>query len=171
MGIESKKIRTWLAASTFASIHSEHAPQKAVEEPASYSASFNPFPALVIGITGAAMAAHAQTYMFQVGYFTLFTANIVNSLRFSMAGSNTFTLGKPAPCLRRPPVLHLLLPVARATKIHTPLATTNRGPRKFLPGLRRTCIHVLYGRSYNCSDASRPRWYVAGFSSSLKWYN
>ncbi|KAG6911708.1 hypothetical protein DXG01_007958 [Tephrocybe rancida] len=66
MGIESKRIRNWLAASTFASVRSEHAPQGAVEEPVSYSASFNPFPALVIGVTGAAMAAHAQTYLFQV---------------------------------------------------------------------------------------------------------
>ncbi|KAG5636429.1 hypothetical protein H0H81_008104 [Sphagnurus paluster] len=43
----------------------------AVMEPTSYSASFNPFPALVIGVTGAAMAAHAQTYLFQVQIHTL----------------------------------------------------------------------------------------------------
>ncbi|KAG6817196.1 hypothetical protein H0H87_011554 [Tephrocybe sp. NHM501043] len=66
MGIESKRIRNWLAASTFASIRTEHGGQDAIEEPASYSASFNPFPALVIGVTGSAMAAHAQTYLFQV---------------------------------------------------------------------------------------------------------
>jgi len=65
MGIESKRIRKWLAASTFASIGSPLT-QDAVAEPPSYSASFNPFPALVIGVTGAAMAAHAQTYLFQV---------------------------------------------------------------------------------------------------------
>lgn len=40
-------------------------PQEAVVEPLSYIGSFNPFPALVIGVTGAAMAAHAQTYLFQ----------------------------------------------------------------------------------------------------------
>lgn len=39
--------------------------QEAVEEPPSYRASFNPFPALVIGVTGSAMAAHAQVYLFQ----------------------------------------------------------------------------------------------------------
>ncbi|KAF8897397.1 cytoplasmic protein [Infundibulicybe gibba] len=66
MGIESKKIRQWLAASTFASLSTPNAPREAVAEPPSYSASFNPFPPLVIGITGAAMAAHAQTYLFQV---------------------------------------------------------------------------------------------------------
>lgn len=66
MGIESKEVRKWLASSTFASIMSPRMSQEAVAEPPSYSASFNPFPALVIGVTGAAMAAHAQTYLFQV---------------------------------------------------------------------------------------------------------
>lgn len=65
MGIESKRIRKWLASSTFSMSHSE-VPREAIEEPTSYIASFNPFPALVIGVTGAAMAAHAQTYLFQV---------------------------------------------------------------------------------------------------------
>nr|GAT54011.1 predicted protein [Mycena chlorophos] len=59
MAVESKTIRRWLAA--LAVDTSEN-----VEAPATYSSSFNPFPALVIGITGAAMAAHMQTYMFQV---------------------------------------------------------------------------------------------------------
>ncbi|SNX86369.1 uncharacterized protein MEPE_05078 [Melanopsichium pennsylvanicum] len=35
-------------------------------QPASYSASFNPFPALVIGVTGVAMAAHHQDYIYEV---------------------------------------------------------------------------------------------------------
>ncbi|CDS00955.1 uncharacterized protein SPSC_04856 [Sporisorium scitamineum] len=35
-------------------------------QPASYSASFNPFPALVIGVTGVAMAAHHQDYQYEV---------------------------------------------------------------------------------------------------------
>ncbi|KAF7313687.1 hypothetical protein HMN09_00525300 [Mycena chlorophos] len=59
MAVESRTIRRWLAA--LAVDTSEN-----VEAPATYSSSFNPFPALVIGITGAAMAAHMQTYMFQV---------------------------------------------------------------------------------------------------------
>ncbi|KAF9057716.1 hypothetical protein BJ165DRAFT_1335162 [Panaeolus papilionaceus] len=67
MGIESKRIRKWLASSTFPSAtRPAEMPQEAVTEPPSYAASFNPFPALVIGATGAAMAAHAQTYLFQV---------------------------------------------------------------------------------------------------------
>jgi len=66
MGIESKRIRGWLAASTFASIGTQNMVEDVIREPPSYRGSFNPFPALVIGVTGAAMAAHAQTYLFQV---------------------------------------------------------------------------------------------------------
>lgn len=39
---------------------------EAQTQPASYSASFNPFPALVIGVTGVAMAAHHQDYVYEV---------------------------------------------------------------------------------------------------------
>ncbi|KAG2158811.1 uncharacterized protein EDB93DRAFT_1075577 [Suillus bovinus] len=61
MGIESKRVRRWLAAPAVDAIGPTE-----VSEPPSYRASFNPFPALVIGVTGAAMSAHAQTYLFQV---------------------------------------------------------------------------------------------------------
>ncbi|KAF5388133.1 hypothetical protein D9615_000262 [Tricholomella constricta] len=104
MGIESKKIRNWLAASTFASIRTDHVAQDAVEEPASYSASFNPFPALVIGVTGAAMAAHTQTYMFQVQIHALW-----GNLLVAFAVLRCFTyffmwLGPPKSILpSRPP--------------------------------------------------------------------
>ncbi|KAF8211258.1 hypothetical protein K438DRAFT_30339 [Mycena galopus ATCC 62051] len=59
MAIESKTIRKWLAA--LAVDTSEN-----VSEPETYTSSFNPFPALVIGVTGSVMAAHFQTYLFQV---------------------------------------------------------------------------------------------------------
>lgn len=39
--------------------------------PASYSGSFNPFPALVIGVTGIAMAAHQQDYVYEVSIHSL----------------------------------------------------------------------------------------------------
>ena len=35
-------------------------------QPPSYSQSFNPFPSLVIGVTGVAMAAHHQDYLYEV---------------------------------------------------------------------------------------------------------
>ncbi|GBE79334.1 Uncharacterized membrane protein [Sparassis crispa] len=66
MGIESKTIRRWLAAGSVAAIPSSVRTQEAVAEPPSYIASFNPFPALCIGITGIAMSAHFQVYVFQV---------------------------------------------------------------------------------------------------------
>jgi hypothetical protein len=40
-------------------------------EPSSYTGSFNPFPALVIGVTGLAMAAHHQTYLYAVQVHSL----------------------------------------------------------------------------------------------------
>ena len=66
MGIESKRIRRWLASSSTYAIPKSVRSQEAVAEPPSYISSFNPFPALCIGITGAAMAAHFQEYLFQV---------------------------------------------------------------------------------------------------------
>ncbi|KAJ3790501.1 hypothetical protein GGU10DRAFT_282077 [Lentinula aff. detonsa] len=66
MAIESKTVRQWLAASTISALNPSKRDQEAVAEPPTYIASFNPFPALVVGVTGAAMAAHAQTYLFQV---------------------------------------------------------------------------------------------------------
>ncbi|TCD66945.1 hypothetical protein EIP91_000723 [Steccherinum ochraceum] len=66
MGIESKRVRRWLASGSTAAVPEALRSQEAVAEPPSYIASFNPFPALCIGVTGAAMAAHAQSYLFQV---------------------------------------------------------------------------------------------------------
>ncbi|KAF7964814.1 hypothetical protein HWV62_2749 [Athelia sp. TMB] len=65
MGVESKRVRKWLAASATPSQDVSQSAE-AIAEPPSYAASFNPFPALVIGVTGAAMSAHAQAYVFQV---------------------------------------------------------------------------------------------------------
>lgn len=71
MVLESKTFRRWLAAGSLASQyqHSKNRStrgQDSVAEPPSYVASFNPFPAICIGITGIAMAAHFQPYVFQV---------------------------------------------------------------------------------------------------------
>ena len=71
MGIESKRIRRWLSApasAIAASVDAATAQSRKLTAtpPIQYIASFNPFPALVIGVTGAAMSAHAQVYLFQV---------------------------------------------------------------------------------------------------------
>lgn len=105
MGIESKRVRRWLASSTFSSVgNSPRLSKDAVEEPASYSASFNPFPALVIGVTGAAMAAHFQTYLFQVEIHKLWGNFLV---AFSVLRCMTYFflwLGPPKSILpSRPP--------------------------------------------------------------------
>ncbi|KAL4075983.1 hypothetical protein J3A83DRAFT_4357115 [Scleroderma citrinum] len=64
MAMESRRFRNWLAASATSALDPSHSAN--ISEPPSYRGSFNPFPALVIGVTGAAMSAHAQTYLFQV---------------------------------------------------------------------------------------------------------
>jgi hypothetical protein len=63
MGLESRRLRRWLAAISITSLKS---PSVGAAELTGYSGGFNPFPALVIGVTGAAMSAHFQTYLFQV---------------------------------------------------------------------------------------------------------
>ncbi|GAA5844026.1 hypothetical protein JCM3766R1_004051 [Sporobolomyces carnicolor] len=63
MLLESRTVRAWLAAP--ASRASALDPAR-ISAPASSNFSFNPFPALVIGVTGVAMSAHHQTYQFQV---------------------------------------------------------------------------------------------------------
>jgi Protein of unknown function (Ytp1) len=72
MGIESRRVRRWLASSASSPGENRRdSPQDTITEPPSYAGSFNPFPALVIGVTGAAMAAHFQTYLFQVQIHSL----------------------------------------------------------------------------------------------------
>jgi hypothetical protein len=66
MGLESRRLRHWLAASATASLNASHRNGDSVAEPASYAGSFNPFPALAIGVTGAMMSAHLQKYLFLV---------------------------------------------------------------------------------------------------------
>lgn len=66
IGLESRRLRRWFAAVSTASLRASSRNSDAVAEPTSYGGSFNPFPALVIGVTGAAMSAHFQTYLFQV---------------------------------------------------------------------------------------------------------
>jgi hypothetical protein len=62
MAIESRRFKRWLGAGVYQATSSG----KQVIEPPSYRGSFNPLPAIIIGVTGAAMSAHHQTYLFQV---------------------------------------------------------------------------------------------------------
>lgn len=72
MALESNKVRNILG---YAVVHTHPAatPARANEDeveaqaqPPSYVQSFNPFPSLVIGVTGVAMAAHHQDYVYEV---------------------------------------------------------------------------------------------------------
>ena len=72
MALESSKVRSILG---YAVVHTHpaatpvRANQDEVEaqaQPPSYAQSFNPFPSLVIGVTGVAMAAHHQDYVYEV---------------------------------------------------------------------------------------------------------
>ncbi|KAF9534153.1 hypothetical protein CPB83DRAFT_756061 [Crepidotus variabilis] len=105
MGIESKSVRKWLAASAFATLaHPSEMPREAVEEPPSYRGSFNPFPALVIGVTGAAMAAHFQTYVFQVQIHSLWGNLLVGAAVLRCLTYFLLWLGPPKSILpSRPP--------------------------------------------------------------------
>ncbi|GAA5875917.1 hypothetical protein JCM3774_005815 [Rhodotorula dairenensis] len=68
MFLESRTVRAWL--STPAAETSGRS-LNAIPPPPSAAFSFNPFPALCIGVTGVAMAAHHQTYQFQVDIHAL----------------------------------------------------------------------------------------------------
>lgn len=64
--LESVRVRKLLG-----SVISTNSHNGRVREPPTYAFSFNPFPALVIAITGLAMAAHHQDYVFQVQIHSL----------------------------------------------------------------------------------------------------
>ncbi|BGP24890.1 integral membrane protein [Rhodotorula toruloides] len=63
MVLESRTIRSWLATPA---AQASGRTLDTIPPPPSAAASFNPFPAIAIGITGWAMSAHHQTYQFQV---------------------------------------------------------------------------------------------------------
>lgn len=64
MLLESPRVRRVLGAAI-------HAANPRAKTPPSYAFSFNPLPALVIAVTGLAMAAHHQDYKFQVAIHSL----------------------------------------------------------------------------------------------------
>ena len=72
MGLEINLVRSLLSY-PIAKLHPSASPAareadvvSAQRAPPSYAGSFNPFPALVIGVTGIAMAAHHQDYVYEV---------------------------------------------------------------------------------------------------------
>ncbi|BGP40161.1 hypothetical protein JCM10449v2_004119 [Rhodotorula kratochvilovae] len=68
MLLESRTVRAWLAAPA---ARASGRDLGAITPPAAAAFSFNPFPALCIFVIGVAMAAHHQTYQFQVDIHAL----------------------------------------------------------------------------------------------------
>lgn len=75
VALESKRVRRWLsapvrvlnAASDVPASSTSHRRDKGQNvDKLRYTWSYNPFPAIVIGVTGAAMSAHHQDYLFAV---------------------------------------------------------------------------------------------------------
>jgi Protein YTP1-like, C-terminal len=121
LALESRTFRKWLSSPAQSVIKRD----EKVSRPPSYAGSFNPFPALVIGVTGAAMSAHHQTYLFQAcSSSPLLYAKAYYSLAI---GTNSCPLGLLPHRFRCIPMLDLFLPLAPPTTICTPLAPTYGG--------------------------------------------
>ncbi|KAJ7622044.1 hypothetical protein FB45DRAFT_753512 [Roridomyces roridus] len=97
MAVESKRLRRWLAGHALAVDHSSES--RPVSESETFTLSFNPFPALVIGVTGAVMAAHHQEYLFQVQIHALW-GNLI--LAFAVMRCVTYIFLWVSPSNARP---------------------------------------------------------------------
>lgn len=103
MLLESRWVRRVLAAVMSTG-------RSSTKEPATYAFSFNPLPALTIGVTGLAMAAHHQTYVFQVQIHSLWG--------ILLAGGSLFRCFTYIFLYASPPV-HSALPSRPPTEILT----------------------------------------------------
>ncbi|KAJ7591206.1 cytoplasmic protein [Mycena floridula] len=95
IALESKTLRRWLASGLG---------RNGTQELASYKLSCNPFPALVIGVTGSAMSAHTQAYVFQVQIHELWGNFLLASSVMRVLTYLLLWLGPPSSILpSRPP--------------------------------------------------------------------
>lgn len=74
--VESKRMRRWLSQGSQA-VQQTHTIDHRTAEPPSYSGSFNPVPALVAALTGIAMGAHHQEYVYTTKIHQLWGAMLV----------------------------------------------------------------------------------------------
>ncbi|WFC97105.1 hypothetical protein MBRA1_003771 [Malassezia brasiliensis] len=114
MGLESVTLRS-LIARVVVQAHPSVAPEPGVRAdadealaqatpPPSYAYSFNPFPALVIGVTGVAMAAHHQDYVYEVQVHILWGEMLAAFALFRMLTYFLLWLRPPSSLLpSRPP--------------------------------------------------------------------
>lgn len=68
--LESSTIRNWISNPTRLLLPPSSSSQPMIE-PAIHQFSFNPFPALVIGLVGYSMSTHHQMYQFQIDLHSL----------------------------------------------------------------------------------------------------
>ena len=139
VGLESKTLRKWLGASVVSKaveINDSHSPVE-IQEPQSYTGSFNPFPALVIGITGAAMSAHHQTYVFQVCP----SVASRNGNLISHIGPNPRTMGLLALWLCYFALYDIFLHVVATAQVDPSISPANRGPGQLLPSGGRARVY------------------------------
>lgn len=114
MGLESVTVRS-LIARVVVQAHPSVAPAPGARAdadealahatpPPSYAYSFNPFPALVIGVTGVAMAAHHQDYVYEVQVHILWGEMLAAFALFRMLTYFLLWLRPPSSLLpSRPP--------------------------------------------------------------------
>ena len=165
MGLESRRLRRWLSAVATASLRASNKNSDVVAEPASYGASFNPFPALVIGVTGAAMSAHFQTYLFQVRVPPVRIRKCALTLRI---GPNPCTLGLLPHWVCLFALLNVLLCLAQPTAFYSSLAATFGSSCWLLPYMRRSDFHPERRGNHIRCYASGLRWWAILLSSIAK---
>lgn len=111
-----------------------------------YRSSYNPFAALCIGVTGIAMAAHHQTYLFQVRLLLnllYFEASFL--MRNFSIGSNSRPVGNITRSVHRRSMLDLLLPLAQSPTIDDSISTSHRSVGELLAHCRRVSVHQQHG--------------------------
>jgi Protein of unknown function (Ytp1) len=140
MGLESRRLRRWLAAISTASLKPSRRNSGAVAEPASYGGSFNPFPALVIGVTGAAMSAHFQTYLFQVSVSRASRPQSVH-VPTPRKGSDTCSLGLLPHGIRSFAFPDLSLCLAQPPALYPSLSPSVGSLGRFLSCMRRSDLY------------------------------
>lgn len=135
MGLESRRLRRWLAALSNTSPKASRNNGGGAAELTGYGGGFNPFPALVIGVTGAAMSAHFQTYLFQVS--ATHSTPSVNARADARKGSDTCPLGLLPHRVCSLALPDLFLCLARSPALHPSISSSIGSPGQFLPFMRR----------------------------------
>jgi hypothetical protein len=133
MGLESRVIRRLLASSAVRGKIG-----KTVKEPKSYSFSFNPFPALVIGIVS---DQHSTCSDVLTTSSIARDRHVCSQARLRVPSNHSRTLGLLSRWLLAFPTLDLLFPLGfAAVRFGDAFPTTDRGVGSLLSCLRRSLV-------------------------------